>query len=61
MIPDDSGKCHDFSAQFPQSLIEPDPATLTVSLVVPTEALRPLNRMSRGIKPAASRPCSTMT
>ena len=44
VIPDDSGKCHDFLAQFPQSLIEPDPATLTVSLVVPTEALRPLKQ-----------------
>ena len=44
LIPGDSGHCHDFLGQFPQSLVEPDPATLTVSLVVPTEALRPLRQ-----------------
>lgn len=44
VIPADSGRCHDFLGQFPQSLVEPDPATLTVSLVVPTEALRPLQQ-----------------
>lgn len=43
-VPDDSGPCHDFLAQYPQSLVEPDPATLTVALVVPTEALRPLQQ-----------------
>ena len=42
VIPDDTARCHDFLAQFPQSLVEPDPATLTVALVVPTEALRPV-------------------
>ncbi len=41
VIPADSARCHDFLGQFPQSLVEPDPATLSVSLVVPTEALRP--------------------
>ena len=44
VIPDDSERCHDFLARYPQSLVEPDPATLTVSLVVPTEALRPLQQ-----------------
>ncbi len=44
VIPADSGRCHDFLAQFPQSLVEADPATLTVSLVVPTEALRPVQQ-----------------
>jgi len=42
--PGDSGRCHDFLAQFPQTLVEPDPATLTVSLIVPTEALRPVQQ-----------------
>lgn len=44
VIPNDGGTCHDFLARFPQSLVEPDPATLTVALVVPTEALRPVER-----------------
>jgi outer membrane usher protein FimD/PapC len=44
VIPDDSERCHAFLAQYPQTLVEPDPATLTVSLVVPTEALRPLQQ-----------------
>jgi outer membrane usher protein FimD/PapC len=44
LIPADSGPCHDFLARFPQSLVEPDPASLTVSLVVPSEALRPLQQ-----------------
>jgi len=36
--------CHDFLARYPQTLVEPDPATLTVSLVVPTDALRPVQQ-----------------
>ncbi|WP_339541669.1 fimbria/pilus outer membrane usher protein [Pseudomonas sp. JAI120] len=44
IIPDDSERCHAFLDQYPQTLVEPDPATLTVSLVVPTEALRPLQQ-----------------
>ena len=36
--------CHDFLARYPQTLVEPDPATLTVSLVVPTDALRPVRQ-----------------
>jgi len=43
-VPGDSGPCHDLFAQYPQSLVEPDPASLTVSLVVPSEALRPLQQ-----------------
>ncbi|MDQ0738725.1 fimbria/pilus outer membrane usher protein [Pseudomonas sp. W4I3] len=42
VMPSDRPGCHDFIARYPQSLVEPDPATLTVSLVVPTEALRPV-------------------
>ena len=41
LVPNDSGPCHDFLGQYPQSLVEPDPATLSVALVVPTDALRP--------------------
>ncbi|WP_248752655.1 fimbria/pilus outer membrane usher protein [Pseudomonas sp. MWU15-20650] len=44
VIPREAVGCHDFLAQYPQSLVEPDPATLTVSLVVPTEALRPVQQ-----------------
>ena len=40
-VPDDNGPCYNVLAHYPHSLVEPDPATLTVSLVVPTEALRP--------------------
>lgn len=42
VIPEGTAHCHDFLAQYPQSLVEPDPATLTVTLVVPTDALRPV-------------------
>jgi outer membrane usher protein FimD/PapC len=44
IVPADDGPCHDFLERYPQSLVEPDPASLTVSLVVPTEALRPLQQ-----------------
>ena len=43
-VPDDRAPCHDVLTRFPQSLVEPDPATLTLSLVVPGEALRPVQR-----------------
>jgi outer membrane usher protein FimD/PapC len=36
--------CDDFLARYPQTLVEPDPSTLTVSLVVPTDALRPVQQ-----------------
>ncbi|MEB0044368.1 MULTISPECIES: fimbria/pilus outer membrane usher protein [unclassified Pseudomonas] len=38
------GACHDFLQQYPQTLVEQDPASLSVALVVPTEALRPRER-----------------
>ncbi|KTC21773.1 outer membrane usher protein [Pseudomonas marginalis ICMP 9505] len=41
---DDNSGCDGFLRRFPQSLVEPDPATLSVSLVVPTEALRPIRQ-----------------
>lgn len=44
MLPNEAEGCRDFLAQYPQTLVEPDPATLTVSLVVPTEALRPVQQ-----------------
>ncbi|SEB34689.1 Outer membrane usher protein FimD/PapC [Pseudomonas marginalis] len=44
IVPADDGPCHDFLERYPQSLVEPDPASLTVSLVVPTEALRPVQQ-----------------
>ncbi len=44
VVPSDTVGCQDFLAQHPQALVEPDPATLTVSLVVPTEALRPVQQ-----------------
>lgn len=44
VVPNDEGPCHDFLMGFPQSVVEPDPANLSVSLVVPTQALRPVQR-----------------
>ncbi|MEG8231171.1 fimbria/pilus outer membrane usher protein [Pseudomonas orientalis] len=44
MPPGETEDCHDFLARYPQTLVEPDPATLTVSLVVPTDALRPVQQ-----------------
>ncbi|WP_369683567.1 MULTISPECIES: fimbria/pilus outer membrane usher protein [Pseudomonas] len=44
VTPSETPGCRDFLAQYPQTLVEPDPATLTVSLVVPTEALRPVQQ-----------------
>ncbi|WP_207225370.1 fimbria/pilus outer membrane usher protein [Pseudomonas orientalis] len=40
MRADEAAGCEDFLVRYPQILVEPDPATLTVSLVVPTQALR---------------------
>lgn len=40
MSADEAAGCEDFLVRYPQTLVEPDPATLTVSLVVPTQALR---------------------
>ncbi|MGJ7513321.1 fimbria/pilus outer membrane usher protein [Pseudomonas baetica] len=46
-IPDrllDDGPCHDFLAAAPQTVIEPDPSSLALSLIVPTDAIRPVTR-----------------
>ena len=40
----DDGPCHDFLGTSPQTVIEPDPATLALALIVPTDAIRPLVR-----------------
>ncbi|MBC3922168.1 fimbria/pilus outer membrane usher protein [Pseudomonas lurida] len=42
--PRSTGACHGFIEQYPQTMIEPDPASLSLSLVVPTQALRPATR-----------------
>lgn len=38
------GTCYAFLAEYPQTLVEQDPANLSVTLVVPTDALRPQQR-----------------
>lgn len=46
-VPDrmlEDGLCHDFLASSPQTVIEPDPANLALSLIVPTDAIRPTAR-----------------
>ncbi|WP_433736994.1 fimbria/pilus outer membrane usher protein [Pseudomonas putida] len=46
-VPDrilDDGKCHDFLAAAPQTVIDPDPANLALSLIVPTDSIRPTTR-----------------
>ncbi|TPG80722.1 fimbria/pilus outer membrane usher protein [Pseudomonas arsenicoxydans] len=46
-VPDhllDDGPCHDFLGSASQTVIEPDPASLTLSLIVPTDAIRPSAR-----------------
>ncbi|WP_248731094.1 fimbria/pilus outer membrane usher protein [Pseudomonas sp. MWU13-2517] len=40
----DGSACLDFIDDYPQTVIEQDPASLSLSLVVPTEALRPVVR-----------------
>ncbi|MVV52009.1 outer membrane usher protein [Pseudomonas sp. PB120] len=40
----DDGPCHDFLGSAPQTVIEPDPASLALALVVPTDAIRPAAR-----------------
>ncbi|PRA28753.1 fimbria/pilus outer membrane usher protein [Pseudomonas poae] len=44
VVPRDDGPCHGFTERFPHTLIEPDPATLSLTLVVPDTALRPVQR-----------------
>ncbi|ARB26337.1 fimbria/pilus outer membrane usher protein [Pseudomonas tolaasii] len=43
-VPPDNAECHAFLEAYPQTVIEQDPATLSLSLVVPTDALRPTVR-----------------
>ncbi|BCX70351.1 fimbria/pilus outer membrane usher protein [Pseudomonas izuensis] len=38
------GPCHDFLAASPQTVIDPDPSNLALSLIVPTDAIRPVTR-----------------
>ncbi len=45
----DSG-CHDFLGEYPQTVVEQDPANLSISLVVPTDALRPRQRELSGFE-----------
>ncbi|MBO0491817.1 fimbria/pilus outer membrane usher protein [Pseudomonas sp. Marseille-Q1929] len=40
-MPAGDGACHDFLDAYPQTVIEQDPANLSLLLIVPTEALRP--------------------
>ena len=40
----DDSQCHDFLGSAPQTVIEPDPANLALSLIVPTDAIRPTAR-----------------
>jgi outer membrane usher protein FimD/PapC len=43
-VPDGSAECRDFLALYPQTVIEQDPANLSLALVVPTDALRPVQQ-----------------
>ena len=40
-VPTDAADCHAFLATYPQTVIEQDPASLSLALIVPTDALRP--------------------
>ncbi|KRP62252.1 fimbria/pilus outer membrane usher protein [Pseudomonas trivialis] len=40
-VPHANAECHGFLDAYPQTVIEQDPASLSLSLVVPTDALRP--------------------
>jgi outer membrane usher protein FimD/PapC len=40
----EDGQCHDFLGTAPQTAIEPDPASLALSLIVPNDAIRPIAR-----------------
>ncbi|MGY2138089.1 fimbria/pilus outer membrane usher protein [Pseudomonas reactans] len=42
--PGEEDSCYDFLNEFPQTVIEPDTANLGLSLVVPTQALRPVTQ-----------------
>lgn len=40
----DDQPCHDFLGAWPQTVIDPDPASLGLSLIVPTDSIRPTPR-----------------
>ena len=40
----DDQPCHDFLGAWPQTVIDPDPASLGLSLIVPTDSIRPTTR-----------------
>lgn len=40
----EAGTCYEFLEEYPQTVIEPDPANLSLALVVPTQALRPVTQ-----------------
>lgn len=42
--PAEESRCYDFLQDYPQTVIEPDPASLSLTLVVPTQALRPVTQ-----------------
>ena len=42
--PAEESRCYDFLQQYPQTVIEHDPANLNLNLVVPTQALRPVTQ-----------------
>lgn len=44
LVVPDEGACDSFLARYPQTVIEQDPASLNLALVVPTDALRPAER-----------------
>lgn len=52
-VPDrmlDGGRCHDFLGASPQTIVDADPASLAVSLIVPTDAIRETERDVSGFK-----------
>ena len=52
-VPDqmlDDGRCHDFLGSAPQTIVDPDPANLAVSLIVPTDAIRATERDVSGFQ-----------
>ena len=42
--PGEEDSCYDFLQEYPQTVVEPDPASLSLALVVPTQALRPVTQ-----------------
>ncbi|NWA65844.1 fimbria/pilus outer membrane usher protein [Pseudomonas reactans] len=42
--PGEEDSCYDFLEEYPQTVVEPDTASLSLALVVPTQALRPVTQ-----------------